>query len=310
MKRAFTLVEMLVVIGILGILAAVLVVSLSGGTESANAAKCLSNMRALAMAANSFSLNNSILGALRFPCAGSFERSKDPYSDQPTEAFKGWIGWSTDAKRGDYVSPYSDDDHARYYCLTNGTLWKSVSCNRDVYVCPQHAKVVKKRLGKKLPQGPFFSFVMNRYFLWGNPSRSNPYSYSTVGRDYTKLRNTDHILLFAELPFTEITGMQEADFDTSAAPGNDPVLQYDNPNGSSDDDGGEHIGVNHRFGRDDYCAHICYTDGHTEKLRIRKSMTTSDLVELTGWLCFPWDEKGERVKDVIMNSDGSYKRMD
>lgn len=301
MKRAFTLVEMLVVIGILGILSAVLVVSLSGGRDSAHAAKCLANMRALAMAANSYGLNSGC-----FPFAGSFEKFRDQ-SCTSTFAEQGWIGWSSSATRGSYVSPYSSDVDGGYYCLTNGTLWKAVSCNRDVYVCPQHEKIVKKRMGSELPQGPLFSFVMNRWFLWGDPSKSRAYSYSRSGHNYMRTRNTDRILLFAELPFTDIPGMQEATFNTAAGLDNDPILQYANPNGGEEGES-ECLGVNHRFGRNDYCAHICYTDGHTEKLKIRKGMSQSELVSLTGWLCNPWDVNGN-LKDVIVDSEGHYKRM-
>ena len=53
MKKGFTLVEMLVVIGIIGILVGVLVASFSGGTESARNAQCLTNMKNLAGACQS-----------------------------------------------------------------------------------------------------------------------------------------------------------------------------------------------------------------------------------------------------------------
>ena len=46
MKKAFSLVELLVVVAIIAILAGVLVSSFSGGTESARAARCLSNLPA------------------------------------------------------------------------------------------------------------------------------------------------------------------------------------------------------------------------------------------------------------------------
>ena len=44
MKKAFTIIELLVVIGIIGVLAGVLMTSFSGGTESARAAKCLTTV--------------------------------------------------------------------------------------------------------------------------------------------------------------------------------------------------------------------------------------------------------------------------
>ena len=50
MKKAFTLIELLVVIGIIAVLSAILLGTFSGATESARAARCLSNMKSLANA--------------------------------------------------------------------------------------------------------------------------------------------------------------------------------------------------------------------------------------------------------------------
>ena len=85
MKKAFSLVELLVVIAIIGVLAAVLVVSLSGGSETALAARCLSNMRNLAAACQSYALDHD----RHYPPAGNVVfttmKSKD-YTELP-----GWI---------------------------------------------------------------------------------------------------------------------------------------------------------------------------------------------------------------------------
>ena len=64
----FTLIEMIVVIGIIGILAGVLFASFGGATDSARAALCLSNMKGLAQAANACAMRNG-----NFPLAGSRE---------------------------------------------------------------------------------------------------------------------------------------------------------------------------------------------------------------------------------------------
>ena len=68
MKKGFTLVELLVVIGILGILSAVLIGSFAGGTESARAVKCLTNMRNLATACQTYGMSYGF-----YPLAGSIE---------------------------------------------------------------------------------------------------------------------------------------------------------------------------------------------------------------------------------------------
>ena len=68
MKKGFTLLELLVVIGIIGILSGIMLVSFGGSTEKARAAKCMSNMRSLAVAAQSYGMAHDY-----YPSAGTFE---------------------------------------------------------------------------------------------------------------------------------------------------------------------------------------------------------------------------------------------
>ena len=95
MKRAFTLVELLVVIGIIGILSGVLIASFGGSSESARAALCLANMKNLANACQTYGMNTG-----RYPNAGSVEllemddsqgrnRVKAKYTER-----QGWISWA------------------------------------------------------------------------------------------------------------------------------------------------------------------------------------------------------------------------
>src|SRR5205814_1997468 len=51
-RRAFTLVELLVVIGIISVLIALLMPALAGAREAANRVKCLANLRSMAQAAH------------------------------------------------------------------------------------------------------------------------------------------------------------------------------------------------------------------------------------------------------------------
>ena len=74
MKKAFTLIELIVVVGILVVLVGTLVAALSGGTDAARAARCLTNLKNLATACNSYAMAHQV-----YPLAGSVEtRSLGP----------------------------------------------------------------------------------------------------------------------------------------------------------------------------------------------------------------------------------------
>ncbi len=286
MKKAFTLIELLIVIGIIGILSAILLTSFSGGTESARNAKCLTNMRNLAAACQTYGMANG-----HYPYAGSFERFaadesagihnvKYKYTER-----KGWISWDSHgayassprshvASASWFTSCYNQDLTVREYALTNGALWKYVSANREVYVCPKHKQSCAAA------RQPLWSYVMNSYFLWDKSQGSRGYDEGYWGVEYGNASRADRRLLFAEIPFTDWIAEPSKDSDSSPGLKNDCTLQYEARYGR------EYIGFNHSSGKKMRFAHVVFADGHVEKITYpKKGMNLNQAQQLTEWLC-------------------------
>jgi len=316
MRKAFTMVELLVVIGIIGVLSAVMLGTFSGGTDSAKTAQCLSNLRNLSAACQSVGVSSGI-----FPLPSSLERGElksengQYYIEYDDSGYAGWIAWnskgaypSRSSKRSASwrTSMYSEDRDAYLHSLTNGSLWKSLNGNESVYTCPVHGKKMKAK-----GHTPHWSYVMNAYFNGtsvSNGKRTNTPIGGTISRGengwfgihYGELRRADRRLLFAEIPFVDKDAKfkfsQEVTVETSGDKC-DSVLQYEGYPGASS---AECIGFNHKSGKR-YCANVVFADGHTEKLLCPKDVSTQQLQELTRWLC--------EAKDVSF--DGSkYEKMD
>lgn len=294
MKKGFTLVELLIVIGIIAILSGVLMVSMGGGSEAARAAQCLTNMRGLASAAVTRATETEY-----YPLAGSITWSQIDESQGIGKGtmkyyeLTGWLSWysqnqfpATSYVAAEYPSAYSSggtlssqEQQLRDYAISNGTLRASLSGNRSLVICPDH----KISLAAQVP---FFSYVMNEYFYWNDTGKARSQHFH--GRFAKDLKYADRRLLFAEINWKGYCG----DVDTS--PGSektDQVLQYSR---------GECIGFNHKKGKEKV-AHVAFADGHTEQLLLpRRGLDDSALQELTKLLC--------EGKDVVF--DGSrYEEM-
>ena len=297
MRKAFTMIELLVVIGLIGVLMATLAVSFSGGTESARAAQCLANMKSLANGVQAY-----VGGEGRYPLAGSlealgFDESQGVRNVKKVyREWKGWISWNSretyksrpqnhSSSMSWFTSTYSTDLDAREFALTNGAIWTAMSGSATCYRCPNHTRVLKG-------SNPNWSYVMNAFFGWDYSLGSDAVAVNDprLLREY--VTRADRRLLFAEIPFASYTG-DTPNTDSGSGTACDCVLQYKGtgPNPES-------IGFNHKSGRD-ITAHVVFADGHAEKLLYKEKQ---DVQELTRWLC--------EAKDVAYNaSSGRYEEL-
>lgn len=299
MKKAFTMMEMLLVLMVIGILAAVLISSFSGGSDAAHGAKCMANLRSLAVACQSYALGNEYQ---EYPCAGSMKiyiaRTKHSEATTQDREGQGWIGWHSEDKVGKYISPLSNDVKQRQESLENGKLWSSIEGDKSIYHCPGHASYAMNKLGGMLKEPPAWSYVMNGYFGWDTSGQASAYRH---GVKITALTQADKRLMFAELPWRDIPATQGG-FSQSFNPdqegqqANDPILQY--YQGVAGKSHEEVIGFNHRGSGRGYYANIVFADGHTERITLPKRARRENMKNLTKWLCAP-----SANTDIVLTGD-------
>lgn len=284
----FTLIEVLIVIGIIGILAAVLIGQFGGATESARAAECLTHMRNLANSVQNFGMAKDY-----YPTAGDVEFVDVVGDSVRYKVHKGYIsrysandpyarnGGASSHQNLDSPSPYNEDPEVRRYCVTNGAIWAYGAKKLNEYVCPAHQRFVNSNKTKKL-EGPGWSYAMNPYFGYDWSDGSEPTGSPLRPVRYGECKRPDKRLLFAELQWEECKDSKRSDispiYSTSSGTPLDGVLQYDRSDWNGAD---EQIGFNHKMGKK-YVAHVCFADGHTERLTMPN---TGSLTELTKWLC-------------------------
>lgn len=292
-KRGFTLIELIVVIGILGLLMATLVHYITGGTESARSAQCKTNLKNLhsafvAVAANDTEYNH-------YPLAGSAEHMTMSIGQSGGKAHyyeqKGWVSWysngayknspSTSVAQGEWVTTAYDTGDRAMYAMTNGAVWSVMGASAESFRCPNHVKAWNAR-GEKTP--PNWSYACNAWF-GGDGKVGTGLSSASWGRSVKNTQsdnqkhnlNADKRLLFAELQWSDFEGLQP-DFSSSGHK-NDGTLHY---RGSCKGIEAEAIGFNHKSGDGrDTVAHIVYLSGAVDEI----TWKDQDLKELTKWLC-------------------------
>jgi len=280
-KYGFTLVELLVVISILGILAAALTTQVSKARSMGQSVRCKANLRNLAQAAINYGTETR-----RMPVAGSYEypwpENVNGRHEYRYREYRGWVGWTgtgswraKDPQAGsmqDAVA-YSSGKEA-YLSITNGVLWERVGKDLAVYVCDVHKDLWKSTKSKAVMR----SYVMNSYFGYRNNGSKLATLREVWMDNLASSGNAANLLLFAESPPLENNG-GVAELSTIDGVLESTIRGYPSANGRQ-----EILGFYHRVGKR-YVAHVAFSDGHVDVLIQPEKGNITDLKDLTEQLC-------------------------
>jgi len=286
-KSGFTLVELLVVISILGILAAALTTQVTKARSMGQAVRCKANLKNLTQAAINYGVETEYM-----PHAGSFEI---PWPDMVGGRYKtryrervGWVSWtgtghwpSEDPQAGSMEDAKAYGPRA-FESITNGVLWSRVGKDLSVYVCDAHKAECKALKSEQALR----SYVMNGYFGYQIKAKGSEWVVDRAIKmeNLAAGGNAGNLLLFAELPPLENNGGNNEQTTI------DSVLE--NERGYS---GGkkEILGFYHKVGKRNV-AHVSFADGHVDVLLEPKDAVIADLKSLTEQLC-----NGEEIESDL-----------
>jgi prepilin-type N-terminal cleavage/methylation domain-containing protein/prepilin-type processing-associated H-X9-DG protein len=176
-RAAFTLVELLVVIGIIAVLISLLLPALNRAREQARSTKCLSNLRQLSMATMGFCNENK--GS--FPGQGG------------SGGHPNWIAWGSQPTEDDPTQPtYIDNSALKPYLGTTGDVLKSLMrCESDDVGAHPRRNPNDKYL---------YSYSMNQALTKPVRFKGEPFYYTGPDKALRiqQVRNASNKIMFVE----------------------------------------------------------------------------------------------------------------
>lgn len=277
-RMGFSIIELMVVIGILAILIAALLPFLGGSSDSAECVKCKNNMKNLAMAVISCAQAND-LG--HFPAAGYYRTlgvdTEGPYyyphNSWISNKGKGLNSTVRKMDSGSIVHFKDSEDDCRD-AIKNGVIWSATGASFEIYRCPIHVREFEKK--NKRP--PWWSFMMNQEFGYAEDNSKPKHFCGASIHGPFKGHNHDKVLMFAEVQGIDVdvkTGKGRIKLEAvNSGDKTDAVLVYSQ---------NEVMGFNHKLGKNKYGGNVAFADGHVDTI----GMPTdgSYIKDLTRYLC-------------------------